>query len=399
MRILLIDDDADSQLLVRLLLESEGFLEVAVATSAATGLALAQAHAATLNLVLMNVQMPGIDGIEAVRRLKVLDAVRDVPVIMLTTQTEPQVLEQAYAAGAFDYVRKPVERTELLVRVRSALALKDANDRRRAREHELVALTQRLETTLRVLNADLAAAARLQRGLLPDPRQAPAGVAWRWRFIPCAAIGGDLLNAAEIAPGVVGFHLLDVAGHGVPAALFCVGLHRLLSAGSGSYLVAEDGHPHSAVEVVSRLNRDFQMTQEVPTYFTIIYATVNVDSGALSYVQAGHPGMVLIPPGEPAAFAGAGDLPVGLFPQTPYHAGSVALPRRSRVLLYSDGLIEAEQPLTGELFGQQRLLSHIEQLRHLSLDDLLDGLVYAVTEWTKPGAQSDDVSLLAVELI
>jgi sigma-B regulation protein RsbU (phosphoserine phosphatase) len=398
MTLLVVDDDADTRLLVRLLLEAEGFTDIVTADSAVESIHLVERNAGRIDLVLMNVRMPDMDGIEATRRLKQVDAARDVPVIMLTTQTGPEVLERAYAAGAMDYVSKPLERTQLLVRVRSALALKTATDQRKARERELTALTQRLEQTVQALDSDVKAAARLQRRLLPDPLHAPPGVAWDWRFIPCDAIGGDLLNAALIAPGVVGMYLLDVCGHGVPAALHCVGLHRLLSAGGVGYLVAADGRPRPVNAVAAQLNCDFQMGDEDFNYFTMVYASLDIASRTLDYVQAGHPGMALLQPGEPAAYAGEGDLPIGLLPQTVFHPRRARLAPGTRVLLYSDGVIEAARPSDGELFGRQRLLARIEELRHASLGEMLDGIVQSVDDWTAPGRQIDDVSLLVLAL-
>lgn len=398
MNVLVVDDDADARLLVRLLLESEGLAEVLTAASAAEALQRLERDPAGVDLLLMNVRMPDLDGIEATHRLRQMESTRDLPVIMLTTQTGPEVLERAYAAGAMDYVRKPIERVQLLVRVRSALALKSANDQRRARERELLALTQQLEQTVQALQSDIRAAARLQRDLLPDPQQAPAGVRWDWRFIPCDAIGGDLIDASVIAPGIVGFYLLDVCGHGVPAALYCVGLHHLLSARSAGYLVAGDGRPHPVEQVAERLNRDFQMTGERFSYFTMVYATLEVASGTLEYFQAGHPGMALLRPGEPAAYAGRGDLAIGLLPHSAFRPHRVRLAPRTRVLLYSDGVIEAARPGDGELFGQQRLLACIEDLRHASVAEMLDGIVRSVNDWTAPGRHGDDLSLLALEL-
>jgi len=81
--------------------------------------------------------MPGLDGVEACRRIKAVERFRDTPIIMVTAMSEAGFLEAAFAAGAVDYLTKPVNRVELLARVRSALRLKREMDRRKAREQEL----------------------------------------------------------------------------------------------------------------------------------------------------------------------------------------------------------------------------------------------------------------------
>lgn len=98
-----------------------------------------------VDLILMDIVMPRMDGIEATMRLKADERLRDIPVIMVTVRDEAASLERALEAGAIDYISKPVNRLELCARVRSVLRLKEETDRRKARERELEALTEKLE--------------------------------------------------------------------------------------------------------------------------------------------------------------------------------------------------------------------------------------------------------------
>ncbi len=98
-----------------------------------------------VDLILMDIVMPRMDGIEATKRLKADERFRDIPVIMVTVRDEAASLERALEAGAIDYISKPVNRLELCARVRSVLRLKEETDRRKARERELEALTEKLE--------------------------------------------------------------------------------------------------------------------------------------------------------------------------------------------------------------------------------------------------------------
>jgi diguanylate cyclase (GGDEF)-like protein len=96
------------------------------------------------DLVLLDVVMPDMDGISACRRIKAEPRLREVPVIMVTAQSDVDSLHEAFAAGAMDYITKPIREVELLARVRSALALKHESDRRRKKEEELVKLARQL---------------------------------------------------------------------------------------------------------------------------------------------------------------------------------------------------------------------------------------------------------------
>jgi diguanylate cyclase (GGDEF)-like protein len=104
-----------------------------------------------VNLVLLDIHLPGKDGIEGCRELKQSEQFRDVPVIIVSGLEQLENLEPAFAAGAIDYLTKPPNRLELKVRVNSALKLKGEMDRRKARELELLELTEQLEAANREL--------------------------------------------------------------------------------------------------------------------------------------------------------------------------------------------------------------------------------------------------------
>jgi two-component system phosphate regulon response regulator PhoB len=118
-RILLAEDDPDIRHLVTFKLQRAGFDVTAVADGFA---ALRDAHAHPPDLVLLDVRMPRISGIEVCRELRADRRTAGVPIIMLTAQARSQDLEQAFAAGATDYVVKPFSPRELLDRVETVLA-------------------------------------------------------------------------------------------------------------------------------------------------------------------------------------------------------------------------------------------------------------------------------------
>ncbi|RMG04742.1 MAG: diguanylate cyclase [Nitrospirae bacterium] len=98
-----------------------------------------------VDLILMDVMMPGVDGIEACRRINEKKEMLDIPIIMVTAKDDREHLQRAFSVGALDYVTKPFDKVELLARVRSALKLKCEMDKRKARERELEEMTRKLE--------------------------------------------------------------------------------------------------------------------------------------------------------------------------------------------------------------------------------------------------------------
>jgi diguanylate cyclase (GGDEF)-like protein len=130
---------------IRLLLQAQGHGDVRTAASGREALELLAMADAGIEVVLTDVHMPGLDGIELCRRIKADQRLRDVPVLILTGMADDGVLERAFAAGAHDFIPKPGNPPELLARLRSAVKLKRELDRRKARERDLVDVTDRLK--------------------------------------------------------------------------------------------------------------------------------------------------------------------------------------------------------------------------------------------------------------
>jgi PleD family two-component response regulator len=148
MRILVIDDSEDGRDIAEAMLRAAGYEHIDTAGSAAEayrflGIGGPAAKPVTVDLVLLDIVMPEIDGIEACARIRSDQRYRSVPIIMVTGRGDTDSLANAFVAGATDYINKPVNRVELRARVRSALKLKAELDRREAREAELLTLVSR----------------------------------------------------------------------------------------------------------------------------------------------------------------------------------------------------------------------------------------------------------------
>ncbi len=400
-RLLVVDDNPDNLDMLSRRLRRCGY-EVASAEHGRQ--ALEQAGREKFDLVVLDIMMPDMDGFEVLEHLRRTHTVADLPVIMATAKDASDDIVRALELGANDYVTKPLDFRVLLARVRTQLALKH--------------VTRALASANQRMKRDLDAGARVQRALIPASSPAVRGIECAWIFEPCSELGGDTLDVYSLEDGMLGLYLLDVSGHGVPAALLSVTLSRVLSP-HGAGLMLQDGAetagrgygvgprgavggPHrtralSPAAVAGRLNARFPMDPATCQYFTILYAVLDVTGRELRYVAAGHPGPIHVSAGGGATVFESTGLAIGWLPEATFEERTLKLQPGDRVYFYSDGVVEA-QGAGDEFYGLERFKELLEHTRCESLQQSLEALRTELGGWCGAAGPSDDVSVLALEM-
>lgn len=153
MSILIVDDSREQQDLLSMILHKAGYGPLVTAGLATTafqhlGLGNGSSSSCAVDVILMDLLMPDIDGLEACRRIREEEHLQHLPIIVITAKTAEEDLQAAYSAGATDYIRKPVIPGELIARVATALSIKQEMDARKLMEQELRQRNQELQRAL-----------------------------------------------------------------------------------------------------------------------------------------------------------------------------------------------------------------------------------------------------------
>ncbi|MFD1912650.1 PP2C family protein-serine/threonine phosphatase [Halodurantibacterium flavum] len=292
------------------------------------------------------------------------------------------------AEGRLDTPVPVAARQDEMGAMTDALRVFKANAiRRRRLQDERLALHERLKDAYRQLKIDLEAAAVVQATLLPPPARL-GGVAFYSYFRPSRYIAGDTFDVVRRPDGRISFFEIDVAGHGAPAALISVASHHSITQ---AVLQRQPGQ--SLGDLAASVNKDWP---ESFPYFTMILGEIDPAAGTGRLVQAGHPAPLLIGRGGDVRQLGDGGLPVGIIPHATYDEIAFDFAAGDRLLLYSDGLIEAEDA-GGRFFTEERLVEIVTTHATSSTAALIEALDLALRSWRGSGSLDDDVTIVILE--
>ncbi len=378
-RVLVVDDELINRTYLRKLLLARG-CEVIEAAGGEEAWRLAQERRP--DVVLADVMMPGMNGYELCERVKNDPNMADIAVIMVTARAEIQDLEQGFALGAFDYIRKPFNPRELVVRVRNALLLKRSNDE--------------LKIWQRRVSRELEVAGGIQRCILGTTPWLGDGVEVWMAHQPSQHVGGDVFDIIPLPDGRVCVYMGDVSGHGVGPAMVS-SLVKALLAG----LVRDLGAQGPGAVIDALRKRFDQYVQDPEVYVTLVMAILDPAIGAWRTVNCGHPSPILLVGGDDRSsqLSDRGELPIGINTKSGAVADTETLVPAipdSLLVLYTDGITEARLADSREECGVERLVERIRTgLASGSLDDPVGGLIGRLAaEGYNVGR--DDCSVLAV---
>lgn len=364
-----------------------------------------------IHIVISDWEMPVMDGVALCQAIRSGDFGHYIYVILVTARQSLEDLLTGMESGADDFLSKPVNQSQLRARLHAA-------ERVLSLESTLAARNEKLSYAYQQIESDLQVAAKLQHSFLPAHNLVLAGFEFDWMFLPSAYVSGDLLNYFPLGERHIAFFSVDVAGHGVTAAMLSLAVSREFMAGRiSSHLLLEhsaEGErvPVSPHRVVGELNQRFCLDNEqISSYYTLIYGVIDISDGKGTLCQAGHPTPFIIRADGELSCVGDGGMPVGLFEEAEYEDSDFMLEIGDRLYLYSDGIVECEGQRQ-ELYGDRRLQTLLSESRHLAKEQVFARVENALNAWrcdedepvqktpVRPSQPfADDISLMAIDRI
>lgn len=387
MKILVTDDDAVSRTFAVGLLKKIGH-EAVTARDGEEALNVLAQHG-DIALMVVDWIMPRMDGIELVRRVRSEFRNRYLHVVMTTSLKSRNDMLKALDAGVDAFFTKPLDPLELSAQIRVV--------------ERMWRLENQIAGQLEILQQDLGEARIVQEMLLPRNGMHLQSLQFRWSYRPCNTLGGDIFNCIRLDENHVAVYILDVAGHGVQAALLSVALSHMLEPSLDNGLLKRPLKNSAGYEIVppqdvmESLNRRFHRLLDCEKFFTMFYGVLNTDDLHLRYSLAGHPPPMIVRGNRVFFLDTCGDVPVGIIDQPGFSSREVAMSPGDWLLLYTDGAIEGHNAERVQ-FGPGRLMRSFAQSPRGDLQSALKRVDSEIDGFLSGIPLQDDITLMGIEL-
>jgi len=366
--ILIVDDNPANVEILQMRLLANNY-EIITAADGQMGLDMAREMQP--DLILLDIMMPRIDGLEVCRRLKSDPELPFMPIILVTAKADSKDVVAGLEAGGDEYLTKPVDHAALVARVKSMLRIKDLHD-------TVLAQSNQLEMQLKT-------ATKIQSLFWPQlPELEAGGNIWA-TSVPAAYVSGDLYDVIAMPDNSLLAYVADVSDKGVPAALIMAALSTRIHSVSRTLTEID--------EILESVNSSlYNLISEEGFFATIVVMKYWPASGKMELALGGHLQPLRIVAGDIGKMPELNGISLGITPHATFEKEEITLAPGESVFLFSDGLIEAENE-GRELFGIDRLTQFI---REQSGPPVGQALLEKIKTWRGNAGINDDLTLLEI---
>lgn len=378
--ILVVDDNETNRDMLSRRLARQGY-QVQVAAGGRQAFELLQTH--RVDLILLDVMMPEMNGYDVLQRLKSDPAQRDIPVLMISALDEMESVIRCIELGAEDYLFKPFDPVLLRARIGACLEKKRLRD-------EIARHVRRMERELEMARA-------IQLSLVPTDFSVAGpgqGLMLYATLQPAYEVGGDLYDFFWMTPERMCLVVADVSDKGASAALFMARAKtaiRLLAMHFGQ----SAGRVPTAAELVGRIDAELCQDNPYAMFVTLLLCIVDRRTGGIEWCNAGHnPPYLIAPDGVITQFAVDSGIPIGIDADFARTGETAQLAAGGSLFAYTDGVSEAMNEQNG-MFGMPRLEAALRTCGGHTPEDMVETMLRQVQTFAGVAAASDDIAMLA----
>ena len=394
-RVLIVDDQEANVFLLEHILRGAGYASVA---STMDPREVCELHRQNrYELILLDLEMPGMDGFQVMEGLKEIETEGYLPVLVITA--EPGHKLRALQAGAKDFISEPLDLAEVRARAYNMLEVRLLHMETKTYSKVLEQTVREWEASREVirlknleeqkkLDQELALAEETQKSLLPHCLPQFENFRIHAFNNPTRYVGGDFYDFLQLSSGDWVGVLADVSGKGISAALLSSMLLGALS--------TEFRYGTQPQEVLNRVNQ-LLYEKTLRDRFVTLFLFLLSPQGEGQFIGAGHdPAYLFRSATGKIEVLSSGNLILGAFTPVSYQSSPLQLHQGDILVVYSDGLTEARNQRE-EMFGEERLLKIIQQEAPSGSHAFQQKFLKAIEEFTQGMPQADDITFLVVE--
>ena len=396
--VLVVDDSKAQRRLLARTLAKWGY-ETVEADSGEAALEITRTE--QIDIVISDWMMPGMNGVEFCRAFRAECDERPAYFILLTAQTEREVLAEGLEGGADDFLSKPFNSVELRARLRAGERVVNAQKDLASKNTALSTALDELSDAYAAIDRDLDGARKFQEGLVPERHLKTGSLEISLLFQSSGHVGGDLVGYFRVSETLLGLYSVDVSGHGVASALMTARVASYLSDAAPDRNIAleRDGDGYRLVDlevVCARLNAILSADVDSDQYLTMSIAVADIDTGHVTLAHAGHPSPVIQRADGSVEFHEIFSTPIGLIDEGAFDSVSFDLAPGDRLMLYSDGITECPDP-DDALLDDEGLEEIMRRNQARNGPDFVAATVEALVAFRGSDDFPDDLSAVLIE--
>ncbi len=330
------------------------------------------------DLILLDIMLPSVSGYDVCRKVRERFSVHELPIIMLTTKNKASDIVNGLSAGANDYITKPVNRNELVARVQSLISMKESI---------------KMQNRFIIIQNELEIAMDIQKAIIPQGLPDLQNIHFAIRYEPSTQVGGDYYDYHLIDDRHIGVLVADVAGHGIPAAIVAAMMQVAFS-----FYKIDFKDPSVLFAKINSVMEKYPHG----IFMTACCVYIDLDKMKLYHSNAGHRPLLIWRQNSNEIISDKiYDRPIGIVPDSTYSFNEIEIFDNDRIILYTDGIIEARN-YKREMFGEVRFNDLIRENHDLNGNDLLDVIVDNAKNWagiTEGQTLEDDITLIVIDII